>query len=115
LVRGMDRQPIPTDVASGKGPVEVSPSTAESAMAGATGLIIPAAPANAPAAGAPAERARQNTQAADPRRDEQRTLQAPEAAREEMADLRARIPPASAPAPAPTVVGAAPTAELAAA
>lgn len=114
LVRGMDRQPIPTDVASSKEPSGVAPAGIDSGAAASTGLIAPAAPTTAPAAGAPAELARQNTQAAEPRRDGERTAQAPETAREEAADLRARIP-TSAPAPAPTVVGAAPTAELAAA
>ncbi len=112
LVRGMDRQPIPSDVASSKEPGGVAPASVDSGAAATTGLIAPAAPTTAPAAGARAELARQNTKVAEPRRDEGRTAQAPEAASDEVADLRARIPTA-APAPVPTVVGEVATAEFA--
>ena len=114
LVRGMDRQAIPTDVASSKEPGGVAPAGVNSGAAATTGLIAPAAPTSAPAAGAPAELARQNTPEAEPRRDGERTLQVPEAAREETADPRARTP-APAPAPAPTVAAAPPIGALAAA
>lgn len=114
LVRGMDRQAIPTDVASSKEPGGATPAGLDSGAAATTGLIAPAAPTTAPAAGPPAELARQNTLEAAPRRDGERTLQAPDATREEMADLRARTPTPD-PSPAPTVVAAPPIGTLAAA
>lgn len=110
LARGMDRQAIPTDVASAKQPEAPLPAANESAATGEAGLVAQAPLATGPAAPAPAEPSRQNTPSAQPRRDGERAMPAPESAREEAEDLRTRTP-----APAPAAAGAAPAMELAAA
>jgi anti-sigma factor RsiW len=110
LARGMDRQAIPTDVASAKQAGESQPTASESASTGATGLVPLTTPPAAPTAAAAAEPSRQNTPAAPPRRDRERAMPAPELAREEAEDARARTTPS-----APAAAGAAPAMELAAA
>ncbi len=114
LVRGMDPPAIPTDLASSKDPVGIAPAIGESGAAATRGLSAPVALPAAPAAGVPAELARQNAADAEPRRDAVRPPEEPVAAREETADMRARLP-APAPAPAAPTTGAPPPAGLAAA